>query len=344
MNEIIRSDMEIIMKDSLIPEIAGGTVLITGAGGMIGSYLVHFYMYLARELEKPIKVLALVRRGKAAEQIFKEYLGDERFLLLVQDVCDEPDVDIPVDCIIHAASHASPRYYQQDPLGVIKPNVMGTYQLLEFARKHKVGNMLFLSSGEVYGTPGKIPSAESDYGYLDIGQVRSCYAESKRMGETLCVSYHHQYQLPVKIARLFHTYGSGITLDDGRIFGDITAGVIREKELALRSDGSAVRTFCYVADAVLAMMYVLCRGEDGQSINIGNGEGVYSMLELMTLISDQYKIPLKRRIAKEHYLPSPISVNQPDLQKLSALGFTPRFSVQEGFQRMICWAEETYGR
>lgn len=344
MNEIIRSDMEIITKDSLIREMPGGTVLITGAGGMIGSYLVHFYMYLARELEKPIKVLALARRGREAEQMFQEYLADDRFRLIVQDVCDEPDIEIPVDCIIHAASHASPRYYQRDPVGVIKPNVLGTYQLLEFARKRQVGNFLFLSSGEVYGTPRKIPSAESDYGYLDIGQVRSCYAESKRMGETLCVSYHHQYQLPVKIARLFHTYGPGITLDDGRIFGDIAAGVIREKELALRSDGSAVRTFCYVADAVLAMMYVLCRGADGQSINIGHRGGVYSVLELMTMIAGQYKIPLKREAVREDYLPSPISVNQPNLQKLSALGFVPRFSVQEGFGRMIRWAEETYER
>ncbi len=344
MDEVIRSDLENITKDSIIEDITDGTVLITGAGGMIGSYLVHFYMYLAREKQRAMKVLALVRRGKEAEKIFGEYLEDSRFRLIEQDVCEELNVDVPVDCIIHAASLASPKYYLKDPVGVLKPNTIGTYQLLEFARKNRVKNVLFISSGEVYGIPRNTPSAENDYGYVDLGEVRSCYAESKRMGEVMCVSYHEQYQVPVRIARLFHTYGPGISLDDGRIFGDIASGVVKEKKLMLRSDGSAVRTFCYIADAILGMMYALYRGEAGESYNIGNGQGVCSILDLMTMISEEYGIPLKREPVRENYLPSPIKVNQPSLEKIVSLGFCPCYSMKEGFAHMIRWAKAEYSK
>lgn len=341
MNAILNSDMEEIIKDPIVKEFCGGTVLVTGAGGMIGSYLVHFFIYLSEKLGKNVRVLALVRNRRKAEEIFAEYLGKESFCLIVHDVSEPFEIEEKVDYIIHAASQASPKYYNVDPVGTLKANTFGTYRMLELARIHEVKGMLFVSSGEVYGQTDHIPTKETDYGYIDIEDVRNCYSESKRIGEVMCRAYQQQYEIPVKSVRLFHTYGPGITFDDGRIFGDIVKGIVKERKLILRSDGSAIRTFCYVADAILGMLYVMLRGRDGESYNLSNENGKISILNLMEMMSKEYGIPLLRDLPIKGYMPSTISITCPDIEKIKALGFNPCYSLKKGFNNTIKWAESS---
>src|SRR5262249_53731189 len=159
--------------------------------------------------------------------------------LIVQDVCQPVTIDGPVDYIVHAASQASPKYFGRDPVGTLSANVLGTRHLLELARQKQSRGFLYFSSAEVYGQldPARIPAPESACGPVDPLDVRSCYAESKRMGETMCVCWAYQYGVPARIVRPFHTYGPGMALDDGRVFSDFVAAIVQERDIVLTSNG-----------------------------------------------------------------------------------------------------------
>ena len=182
--------------------------------------------------------------------------------LLVQDVCEPVALDEPIHFIVHAASQASPKYYGTDPVGTLSANVLGTYHLLNLAATHRVEAFLFFSSGEVYGqvAPERIPIRETDYGYLDPTDVRSCYGESKRMGETMCVAWAHQFGVPAKIVRPFHTYGPGMRLDDGRVFADFVADIVHDRDIVLKSDGARSGPSAILPMQQLDFSPCCCRG------------------------------------------------------------------------------------
>jgi len=188
--------------------------------------------------------------------------------------------------------------------------------------------------------PSKIPTRETDYGYIDPTSVRSCYQESKRMGETMCVSWYHQYGVPVKIVRPFHTYGPAMSLTDGRVFADFVADVAGNHDIVMKSDGSAVRAFCYIADAVAGFFTVLLMGQNGQAYNIGNENGRISILDLAKVLVGLFPEKALRIVAdtsapQTGYLKSSISVNCPDISKARALGWEPHTGIEQGFRRTI---------
>jgi UDP-glucuronate decarboxylase len=202
--------------------------------------------------------------------------------------------------------------------------------------------VLYFSSSEVYGqlAADKLPVAEQQFGYLDPTQVRSCYAESKRMGENICVSWASQFGIPVKIARPFHTYGPGMALDDGRVYADFVADVLARRDIQMKSDGSARRAFCYLADATSGFFTVLLRGGVGEAYNVGNPEQELSMLELARTVASlapqaASKVVEFRSPSDGSYLPSPVSRLTPDVSKLAKLGWQPTTSVITGFARTL---------
>jgi UDP-glucuronate decarboxylase len=247
-----------------------------------------------------------------------------------------------IDYIIHAASQASPKYYGVDPVGTLSANVLGTHHLLELAKLHKTKGFLYFSSGEVYGEVDseQVPINEKNYGYLDPMHIRSCYAESKRMGENMCVSYAHQYQLHVNIARPFHIYGPGISLDDGRVYADFVADIFHNRDITIYGAGTAIRSFCYLADATLGFFTLLLNGENAEAYNIGNPDCCLSIMELAVrlrnLFNDrQLKVVRKSRSSQSEYLESKISINIPDIKKIQALGWSPKITIEEGFLRTM---------
>jgi len=258
----------------------------------------------------------------------------------VQDVSAPIQLDLPHHFIIHAASQASPKYYGVDPVGTLSANVLGTMQLLELARKHPVISFLYFSSGEVYGETQCFPTKESDYGYVDPTAIRSCYAESKRMGENMCVSWHAQYQVPTKIVRPFHTYGPGMKLDDGRVYADFVRDIIENRPIVLKSSGDAIRAFCYLADATAGFFTVLLNGMNGMAYNVGNSQAEISIKNLAGLLVDLFpekKLTVLTEIITNDngYLQSPISRNCPDISRINALGWAPNTSLANGFKRTI---------
>lgn len=313
-------------------------VLITGASGFLPAYLVETLLYLKRTRNINVHVTALVRNRENYTRRFAHHLDNPNLSVLVQDVAKPIRLVLAHHFIIHAASQASPKYYGVDPVGTLSANVLGTMQLLELARSHPVISFMYFSSGEVYGETPSVPTKESDYGYIDPTSVRSCYAESKRMAENMCVSWHAQYNVPTKIIRPFHTYGPGMRLDDGRVYADFVRDVIENRAIVVKSAGTATRAFCYLADATAGFFTVLLKGENAVPYNVGNSQAEISVLDLANLLAGLY--PEKQlKVIKEHiqrdYLQSPISRNCPDASRIKSLGWEPKTSLADGFKRTI---------
>jgi len=346
MNKIIESDIKNILLSTLIDwtRFKDKTVLITGANGMLPAYLVFTFLYLNKVKGWEIKVIALVRNKEKAYEKFKDFLDDKHLKFLIQDVSEPIYIKEDVHFVVHAASQASPKYYGIDPVGTINANVLGTINTLRLAKEKNVESYLFFSTGDVYGTvsPELFPFKESDYGYLDLLNVRSCYGESKRMGENLCVAWNYQYQVPVKIIRIFHTYGPGMLLNDQRVFADFCKNIINNEDIVLRSDGRAVRLFCYISDAIQAYVKILLDGNDAEAYNIANNEGEISILGLANLLVSLYPekhLHVKKEIMADDLvtvkMKSPLMCAIPDCSKIEKLGWKPIVSLREGFKRTI---------
>ena len=343
-NIIIQEDLRAIYNSDIEwSKFFNTTILITGANGFLPAYLVESLLYLNYiDAENNVKVICLVRSLENAKSRFIDYKEGDNLEFIVQDVSDSMKLTKKVDYIVHAASQASPKFYGVDPVGTLKANVLGTINLLEFAKNNDIKSFLYFSSGEVYGEldSGQIPIKEDTFGYINPTNVRSCYAESKRMGENICVSFYHQYGIPTKIARPFHTYGPRMKLDDGRVYADFVSDILKEQDICMHSDGSATRAFCYLTDATLAFFKILLDGEDGEAYNVGNPNEEHSIVELAEKLVNIYPekgLKVIRQINNENndYLKSPLTRNSPDIIKIKSLKWSPLVSINEGFKRTI---------
>lgn len=336
---VIAEDMAAIFaKPEDWRSFAGKHVLIAGATSFLAAYLVEFFASLSeRWPDQPVVIHALVRYPEKLQRRFPHLLSQHWFRPLVQDVCDPlPELE-QVDFIVHAAGAGSPKHYLSDPVGTVKSNVLGVLNLLELARQHQA-RLLFMSSGAVYGHgESNKPIGESDFGVLDPLDVSACYGEGKRLAETLCADYHRKYGVHTVMARISHTYGPGIALDDGRSFADFVAAALAGRDIVLNSDGSGSRPFCYVADATAAFLILLLRGEGGNAYNVGLDEET-TILELAKLIAGLSPTPN----LKVSHLP-PNSARQAlfrsgghfDLLKMECLGWRPAILPDEGFARTL---------
>jgi len=342
-SSIVIEDLKYII-DSALPwnEFEGKTVLVAGANGFLPTYIIKTLLYLNKiNNHQKTKVIALSRNDERAKTRFIDYLDSEHFELIIQDVCDPINLKQHIDYIIHAASQASPKYYKIDPVGTLNANVLGTNNLLQLASRNNVIGFLYFSSGEVYGevSENNIPTKEHDFGYIDPTNLRSCYSESKRLGETMCISWFHQYGVPVKIVRPFHTYGPGMSLDDGRVFADFVADIVNRRNIVMKSDGSAIRAFCYLSDATIGFFTVLLKGKNGEAYNVGNSNEEVSILGLADILINLYPEESLKVIRQEGnsniYLKSSITRNCPDVSKVNSLGWKPKIKIAEGFKKTI---------
>jgi nucleoside-diphosphate-sugar epimerase len=343
-NPVITEDLQAIAATPLPwADFRDQKVLVTGANGLLAAYLVETLLYLNENTpNQNTHVLALVRDRVRAEKRFEHYKDRHNLELIVQDVCQPLPAGARADYVIHAASQASPKYYGRDPVGTLSANVLGAHHLLSLGKECGVKGFLFLSSGEVYGNinPAQMPIREDVYGDLDPTDIRSCYAESKRMGETMCLSWWHQFQVPVRIVRPFHTYGPGMRLDDGRVFADFVAAVVRNEPIVIKSAGTATRAFCYLADAIAGFFTVLLKGQCGQAYNIGNDQcecSIRSLADLLVSFSPERKSRVIHEPQEREpgYLASKVSRSCPDTRKARALGWRPVTGLANGFRRTI---------
>lgn len=347
MNPIIQEDLENIISFKAFDWNAfqGKTVLISGANGMLPSYMVETLLYLNEKYDYHIKVVALVRNIEKAHKCFSEHANNSSLKFLIQDVAEPVKYKGDIHYIIHAASQAAPSYYGVDPVGTFKANTIGTINMLELAKEKNVEGFLYYSTGAVYGmVPGeKVMLQEDNQGLTNTLDVRSCYAESKRAGENACVCYCYQYGVPAKMVRVFHTFGPKVNLNDGRVFSDFCKNILNNENIVLKSDGSAKRSFCYVADAIQAYFLVLLKGEPATAYNVGGDEpheisirdlsemlvGLYPDKELKVIldINENDLTYTKMRTPQKQVLP--------DLSRIRSLGWDLSTSVKDSFKRTI---------
>lgn len=342
----VQEDDIVAVADRDLPwdVLSGAHVVVTGAAGFLGRYITSTLLKLhaLKKVAVPIRVTAIVRNIARARDRLDDHIADRNLNLYEWDLSSIAVPQLPgCNYIIHAASQASPRFYGTDPVGTLLPNTVGSAALLEALRRSSdARGFLFISSSEVYGSVTREePISENGYGIVDPVNVRSSYAESKRMGETMCVAWHHQYGIPAFIVRPFHTYGPGLLPEDGRVFSDFAFNVARGENIVMKSDGTARRAFCYVSDAVAGIFSVLLRGEPIVPYNVANPDGELSVMELAELLVGLF--PEKRlsvvrmKAGEATYLPSAYSRLIPDVSRLRTLGWFPKIGPVEGFRRMI---------
>lgn len=339
-NPIILEDVaRIAAADLPWKRLEGTRILISGASGFLPAYMAETLVYLNRHvLAKPARIVAMVRSAESARQRLGHWIDAGEVEIHVQDVCEPIADGDAFDYVIHAASQASPKYYGVDPVGTLSANILGTRNLLELARRAPAQGFLFFSSGDVYG---RIADAahlidEKAYGWLDCTDVRSCYGESKRMGETMCVAWARQYNVAARIVRPFHTYGPGMKLDDGRVFADFVRDILNGGPITMLSDGQARRCFCYLADATEAFFRVLLLGQTAEAYNVANASAECSIAGLAQVLAEQFGIAVEYQIRRDSvYLPSPIPFGRPDTAKIEALGWKATTGIAEGFARTV---------
>lgn len=343
-NDIIKNDLvEIIHSMPCYKKMKNGTVLITGANGMLATYMVYTLMHLNDRKSYNIKVIALVRNGGKAEERFHSLLQRKDFRLIVHDVCEPWPMEESLDYIIHAAGNSSPRSIITDPVGIIAANTIGTFNILELAKAKKIKSLLFTSTREVYGEmAGKVDRIkESDSGIIDPLDVRSCYPESKRISETLCKSYQLQYGVPFKIVRIAHCYGPGMKIrNDGRVMADLIGDVVAGRNVVLKSDGSDERGFCYINDAITAMFLVMLDGRDTEAYNLANETEVLSVREVAQMLVHLFpekKLSIVFDKSKDHIGMGYSKIRRVplDTTKLHELGWYPRVKLEDGLKRTV---------
>lgn len=340
---IIRADMENIYRRSYLDwsQLDGKTVLITGAYGMLASYLVYLLMYLNIEKGLCVKVIAQGRREAKAKARFGEFWEHPQFSFVTQDLAEPWTCEEPIHYIIHAASLASPQYYETKPAEVIGPNAIGTWQLLQLARQCGAQAFLFFSTGDVYG---KVANAEriteTMAGAMDPLDAHSCYGESKRLGEALCAAFYREYGIKTVIARIGHTYGPTMDVEqDPRVFASFMKCALHGEDIVLHSDGTACRPFCYLADAAAAFLLLLQKGVGGEAYNVTNTQQFLPVGELAEIIAalppKPLKVTLMPRRPGEAYLDNPYNrANCPVEDKLKALGWAAEFDTRQGFEQV----------
>lgn len=333
-NRIIEEDLAAIAEVNLPwDSLQGLNILVTGASGFIGGYLVETLAFLNEvKINPPVKIYALARNKDKLYQRFPYLLNRPDFLAVIQDVNTPWNLAEKIDLIFHAASEASPKKYLNFPVDTIKANTVGTINLLEIA-KHNKAKFVFLSSGVVYGNNNEQEVSESSFGAIDPLDPRSCYTEGKRLGEAACMAYWKQFDVPTTIARISHTYGPGLSLEDGRVFTDLIADAIAGRDMLIHGDGLSSRPFCYISDMILGLFLVAMNGVSGNAYNIGAADEL-TILDLAKLIIEiSEKKHLKIKFNGEYALNLRGSGHF-NINKIKQLGWNPSINPYVGFERM----------
>lgn len=343
---ILTDVQEIILRiKKEIKILEGKTILIAGAAGFVPSYLVHTIAYANMKLfKKKSRIICLDNFSTGTHQRLNSWEGRRDIEFLTGDVSKKLKVSEHIDYIVHGASIASPIWYRKFPLETIDANVSGTRRLLDLAKDNKVKGFLYFSSSEIYGDPFEqyIPTSEDYFGNVSSTGPRACYDESKRLAETLCMVYYRNFGVPVKIIRPFNFYGPGLRLDDGRVVPDFISDALNKRPITLLSDGKATRSFCYIADAIVAILLLLVNKVAGEAFNVGNPEEV-SMLKLAKMV-DSIAGGAGVHFAKSSdkaYLTDNPQRRVPDISKIQrTIRWTPQISITRGLERTLKFYKE----
>jgi UDP-glucuronate decarboxylase len=308
-------------------------VLVTGGAGFLGSHLCE------KLLNEGNEVLCVDNLFTGRKVNIHHLLGNKNFEFLRHDVTFPLFVE--VDEIYNLACPASPVHYQFDPVQTAKTSVIGAINMLGLAKRLKI-KILQASTSEVYGDPEIHPQPESYRGNVNPIGIRACYDEGKRCAETLFFDYHRQHKVPIKVMRIFNTYGPRMHPNDGRVVSNFIVQALKGENITIFGDGLQTRSFCYVDDLIDGM-YRLMNSRDGFSgpVNIGN-PGEFTMLELANKVIDYTASKSKLEFLP---LPQDDPMQRKPIIDLAQqeLGWTPQVNLDEGLQRTISYFKKELG-
>ena len=314
-------------------ELDGANILVTGATGLIGSCLVDALMLYPKG---NFHVFAAGRNEERAAIRFKSYQNDARFHFLRFDVMEPLQSEISFHFIIHAASNGSPNFFANHPVEVMKANLFGVTNLMEYGLVHQVKRFLYVSSGEVYGECADDVFTEKSSGYVDCANPRACYPSSKRAAETLCVSYAKEYGADIVIARPCHTYGPCFTESDNRAYAQFIRNVRQGQDIVLKSPGTQLRSWCYVVDCANALLHILLKGKSSEAYNVADETSNLTIRQLAELIAriggQKVVMDVDENMMKSNNI---ISHALFDTSKLTALGWHPLADVEYNLRGAI---------
>ncbi|MDE5780040.1 MAG: NAD-dependent epimerase/dehydratase family protein [Lachnospiraceae bacterium] len=338
-NDIYSDDLKTALHNSIgLEHLKNQSVLLTGATGLIGSFIVEMLLKYNEMEDSNITIYAVSRNMNRLKERF-DCCKTQNLIYIEQDMNVEFYFDFSVDYIIHAASNAYPAAFANDPVGTILSNIMGGYYLLGYGKSKSVKRILYISSGEVYGLGDKnIEAYSEDYsGYVDPVQVRSCYPTAKRTTENLFISYGVQYNLDTVIVRPCHTYGANVTKQDNRANAQFITNAVRGEDIVLKSAGLQYRSYCYIADCASAIMTVLLQGEKWEAYNIANENSRATIADFakkaasMTGKNVVFDIPDEPDKKQQTFIDRQVLDNN----KLKQLGWNGRYNLEDGISHTI---------
>jgi nucleoside-diphosphate-sugar epimerase len=312
----------ILQNDIPFEMLKNSTILVTGATGLIGSALVHFLENLNTEENLNINIIQFTRQN----------YGDIRNSKSFENIK-------AADFIFHCVSITKSAEMVDKPADVMSIALDGTKNILELAKVAKSKSVVYLSSMEVYGQiDGEV--TEKDLGYLDLSNPRSSYPESKRACEMLCTSYYKQYGVPVKIARLAQTFGTGTPKTDTRVFAQFASSAMLGEDIVLHTEGKSVGNYCCISDAVSALFTLLLKGIDGEVYNIANPENTMTIREMAEIVAEKIsdgKIKVvvnpPKDVKKLGYAAQ--TGCRLNIDKIRELGWLPKYTLEDMYKQMI---------
>lgn len=342
MTNTVKADIEKIVSAKLSwHKLQGKTVLVTGATGFIGSFIIHSLMRKNETDSLGVKILALVRNANRARAAYGEYEKEGSLSFIEQDVCVPLPTDKRADYIIHCASNAAPKEYSLYPVETMKTNFYGTLNLLDYAKAVGAESFLYVSTIEVYGTTHGIDSIdENTYGEIDAMKVRSCYPLSKKGCETLSISYADEYGVNVKIGRLSYIFGPGMKPGDSKIVAVFPKCIADGENIVMKSKGEQLRSYTYVTDAITGLLTVLLDGESGNAYNIASKLCITTIAGIAHTLVDSYP---EKGLKVIFDLPTDAEAKGFSLienavlssEKLESLGWQPQTDLVTGLKNVV---------
>ena len=372
-SELYQKDLAAVTSlDLPWDRLAGRSVMISGATGMIGSTLIHVLMKKNREDGLGCHIYALGRNVSKAHSRFQEYWDDKDFTFIQCDIDDEDGMRAAfaaagltaagekaeaasagagdqqprrVDYVFHAASNTHPVAYATDPIGTVLTNIIGLNNLLKFAADQKAGRFAFASSNEIYGeNRGDAELFDEKYcGYIDCNTMRAGYPESKRAGEALCQAYIRQRGLDVVIPRFTRSFGPSLLKTDTKALSQFIHKGVAGEDIVLKSAGTQYYSYTYVCDAVAGLLYVLLLGKCGEAYNIADRGCDIRLKDLAQIIADYAgrKVVFEIPDATEAAGYSKATKALLDSSKLQRLGWKAQFDMKTALQHTIDILRET---
>lgn len=342
MNDLRREEFQQILNNyrDVLETMKDSSILITGAYGMITSYLSEFLIYISTDFNLELYLQA--RSINKAKEIFHDYLNNKRVHLITFDFERNQLPGVKPDYIIHAASAANTKAFVETPVDVLAPNTVGTWYLLNYAKRMRIKKFLFFSSNAIYGEGGvdKEILTENDYGIVDPLNDRSSYIESKRLSEQMCRAFWKQYGVPTSIIRICHTYGSTFDLEDLRIIPRTVKKILNGEDVIIYKDPYSMIQYTYIADMIAAILLVMVKGAMGEAYNSG-GDEIVKMDDVIRWILEADGRIKSRLIEKEidsnYNFARGKGINFVKLsnEKIRGIGWKPMYTNKEGFTRMM---------